>query len=136
MNKSSSFLKLINPKEENETEVKFEIGGRVNTQDTRMQTTESMRARSDSLQQFYNTYSDRLEEVLLSHKKNEGGRQNIKSHRHKNAQFMCPDTLSMLKGLSRVNSEREINKCGMDINNSGKIQDFEKFWELNESVFE
>lgn len=56
-------------------EPKIDELNRLNTQDTRLQTMETLRARSEKYQKFYSTYSQRLENGLISSRKKDKTRQ-------------------------------------------------------------
>ena len=91
----------------------------MNTQETRPKTIDSLKYKSENMDQFYSTYSGKLEEVLLTQRKLSNEKKNVKSQRLSNqAKFIIPDSPSMFKENSQTFSDREINQELMDIDDS------------------
>lgn len=85
--------------------------GNVNTQDTRMQTIDSLKGESEVMKKFFSTYSGRIEEVLLTHRKAAQEGEKLQTHRNKKEiKSIFGDSPSMFKDCSELNSERELNK--------------------------
>lgn len=118
-------------------ELKLDFGPNVNTQDTRMQTIDSMKAKSDTLQKIFSTYSDRIEKDLLTHRLSKNDKKKLQTHRQQ-MYLANPESPSMFKDNSINESDREINKNMMDIDDSlsdVQGQDMGEVHEYDNSMF-
>ncbi|CAI2384239.1 unnamed protein product [Moneuplotes crassus] len=89
------------------------------TQDTRFQTNDSARETSEIMKNFFSTFSNKLEEALVSQKVNSTDEKKVNTQRvNKRDKFMMPESPSLYGIEADLFSEREINEEMLNIDDS------------------
>lgn len=96
---------------------------------------DSMKEKQEVMQKFFSTYSGRIENELLANLGEKQEQNNLQTHRmNKHTKFGFPESPDIFKGDSHLDSDREINKNLMNIDDSLSDVPVKEVQEMDEDL--